>query len=32
MKLLGARSIEDLKPEMLELMDGLVGKQLGKPE
>lgn len=28
MKLLGAKTIKDLKPEMLELMDGLVGKQL----
>lgn len=28
MRLLGARSIKELRPEMLELLDGLVGEQL----
>ncbi len=28
MRLLGAKKIEDLKPEMVELLDGLVGKSL----
>lgn len=28
MRLLGARSIKELRPEMLELLDGLVGAQL----
>lgn len=29
MRLLGAKSIKDLKPEMLELLPGLVGRRLG---
>ncbi|KAK4703259.1 L-lactate dehydrogenase (cytochrome), partial [Phenoliferia sp. Uapishka_3] len=28
MRLLGAKRIEDLKPEMIELLDGLLGKQM----
>jgi glycerol-3-phosphate responsive antiterminator len=28
MKLLGARSIKELKPEMVELLPGLVGEQM----
>lgn len=28
MRLLGAKSVDELKPEMVELLDGLVGKQL----
>lgn len=28
MRLLGAKSIEDLKPSMLELMPGLIGQDL----
>ncbi|KAM0748302.1 L-mandelate dehydrogenase, partial [Meredithblackwellia eburnea MCA 4105] len=29
MRLLGARTIQELRPEMIELMDGLVGKRMG---
>ncbi len=29
MKLLGANSVADLKPGMVELLDGLIGRPLG---
>lgn len=28
MRLLGAKSVSELKPEMVELLDGLLGRQL----
>lgn len=28
MRLLGARNVKELRPEMVELLDGLVGKQM----